>query len=74
MKYLIVVVAIFLSGCDVGQAPWQLAPLEYSCDNTEMVKVENETRFCNENTTYRATYCYGTAIIRNCQIIESSLD
>jgi hypothetical protein len=32
-----------------------------------MDKVEYETSWCVNNTDYISRYCYGTAILRNCE-------
>lgn len=60
-----------LIGCDVQvQADWERAPREYTCSLEDQARVERETLFCNTNTGYRSVYCYGTAIMRNCDKIE----
>jgi hypothetical protein len=58
---------LLLSGCEPApRADWELAPKRYACTVEQMKRVETETKFCNENTSYFETYCYGTAIMRNC--------
>lgn len=32
-----------------------------------MEKAQSEALWCNKNTKYLSTYCYGTAIMRNCK-------
>jgi len=57
--------------CDVKvQADWERAPREYTCSLEDQARVERETLFCKTNTGYRSVYCYGTAIMRNCDKIE----
>ena len=71
MKLLFLLVAIaVLAGCDnAGIADWQLAPKQRSCTEQEMERVERETTWCNENTGYISSYCYGAAILRNCPVV-----
>lgn len=38
------------------------------CSVEEMKRVESETLFCSQKTTYRNNYCYETAIKRNCKL------
>lgn len=52
---------------------WKKAPTEYNCTEEQMDKVQKETIFCNEKTGYVKTYCYGTAIMRNCKPINSGV-
>lgn len=73
MRVLILLCAAVLAGCDVSDpAPslvdpdWKEAPREYVCTVDQSARVEVETKFCNENTDYFSTYCYGSAIMRNC--------
>lgn len=74
MKLLILVIAL-LAGCDKINHDlnpplddWQVAPTQYVCTTEQMAKVETESKWCNANTSYRDTYCYGTAFIRNCTL------
>ena len=68
MKALMTITAIAaLAGCsDVGRANWHLAPTQRVCTEQEMERVEHESAWCNKNTGYASTYCYGSAILRNC--------
>lgn len=45
---------------------WKVAPQTYTCTATQSALVEKDTLFCDENTSFLSTYCYGTAIMRNC--------
>lgn len=47
-------------------ADYIIAPKVHTCTDEQMVKVESETLFCSNETGYFASYCYGTAIMRNC--------
>lgn len=68
---LFVMLCAALAGCDDGfiQTPreeWQTAPAEYSCTVEQMKLVESQAAWCDENTSFFSSYCYGTAFIRNC--------
>lgn len=74
IKIVTMLVVVLISGCKVGvgQKPkWKSAPLEYNCSIDDMTKVEREAKFCIENTAFFDTYCYGSAIIRNCEKINN---
>lgn len=70
------IIFVFLAGCSASDpnaprvvpAAWDTAPMDYVCTAEQSAKVERETRFCNDNTSYFSTYCYGSAIMRNCTI------
>lgn len=66
-----------LCGCDMEftyeQSDWETAPREHICTEEQMKKVMEETDFCNDNTSYFSTYCYGAAILRNCEKIEKNV-
>jgi hypothetical protein len=65
VRILIAAAAMLLPGCERGD--WQVAPRQYSCATEQMKKVEIETTFCIAKTDYTSAYCYGSAIIRNCE-------
>lgn len=79
MKKSIVLIffIIFLFSCgeqsqqskDYGEAKldWQQAPKIYRCTENQIKRVHFETKWCNDNTDYINTYCYGMAFIRNCK-------
>jgi hypothetical protein len=56
-----------LAGCNEYYSEWQNAPTCYTCTEAEMNRVQNEAKWCKENTTYKDTYCFGSAIMRICQ-------
>ena len=65
MKHIIIVIAaLLIAGCD--SFDWSTAPRSYYCDTEQMIKVKDETIFCNDNTGYSQNYCYGVAIMNNC--------
>ena len=49
-----------------AQADYIIAPKVHTCTEEQTTKVHTETLFCKENTNFFSTYCYGTAIMRNC--------
>lgn len=61
-----------LGGC-TGQSydDWSNAPKMHTCTADQMTRVQAETKWCTDNTSYLSAYCYGTAIIRNCQQIKT---
>lgn len=64
------VACLLLAGCEsqvLGQATWQAAIETHTCTVPQMDKVQSEAAWCTANTQYYSTYCYGTAIIRNCE-------
>lgn len=71
MRAAALIAALMLTGCSVDEAPphradWQDAAATHACSVEQTKRVEADTRFCNENTSYFSSYCYGTAILRNC--------
>jgi len=77
MKYLIIIAALLMTACvdrkdtntiEVSgkQPSWQNAATEYKCTSDQMNKVEIEHKFCKENTSFFSSYCYNSAIVRNC--------
>jgi len=54
-------------GYKASTPEWQSAAEKYSCTTDQMNKVETEHKFCKENTSYFSSYCYGSAIMRNCK-------
>lgn len=71
MKYILFVFSVVLlcSSCDTAErskAEWESAPREYTCTEEQMTRVQSEAGWCNENTSYFSSFCYGSAIIRNC--------
>lgn len=56
-------------GKDASQAVY-LAPTTHTCTLEAQARVERETVFCTTNGGYIKAYCYGAAILRNCDKIE----
>jgi len=68
MRMLLVIV-FAVAGCDNTEPvrkDWEAAPKEYRCTDEQMERVHQQTAWCDKNTSYLNTYCYGTAFIRNC--------
>lgn len=65
---------IFLAGCiskeeqAVYDRQGQIddAPRNYVCTVEEMDRVQKEAKFCSDYGGYFDSYCYSSAIIRNC--------
>lgn len=76
MKYVVILAAVLLVGCDGGKTttdgyikprhPTDTAPMDYDCTAEQMARVQNESTWCDKNTGYFRSFCYGSAIIRNC--------
>ena len=65
----VVAACLLLAGCEsqvLGQTTWQAATETHTCTVEQMDKVQREAEWCSTNTQYFSTYCYGTALIRNC--------
>lgn len=62
-----VALCLLLAACEVIEPEWKEAPEVYTCTDDQMAKAEAEAEWCNENTDYFSTYCYGTSIMRNCE-------
>lgn len=65
--FLLLLLLLLCTGCDSQKREWQTAPVDYTCTVEQMVKAQNEADWCVKNTGYYGTYCYGAAIIRNCE-------
>lgn len=67
MRWLLL---LAFTACDAAKPDpdpeWRTAPLVHHCTKEQMERVQTETEFCNKTTSYFSTYCYGSAIIRNC--------
>lgn len=76
MKYIVAILLLCIcSACDEVKvnppADWEAAPRDYICTEDQMGRVHKEAYWCNENTSYFSSYCYGTAIMRNCTNMEN---
>lgn len=76
-KALIMLVVLVLAGCNDGTTistegvkppsePWRDAVTDYQCTDAQQKRVESDTLFCKQNTSYFSSFCYGSAIMRNC--------
>ena len=61
MKLILLI--LLLVACD-GTEPTEL--LAYKCSPEMMKVVERQSLWCKENTNYLGTYCYLSAMDRNC--------
>lgn len=76
MKYLLILSVLLLTACEYDQQrqevivhtpkPWEEAPTTYHCTDEQQKRVESDTLFCKQNTSYFSSYCFGSAIMRNC--------
>jgi len=51
---------------------WNSAAKTHRCTEAQMNKAQAEADWCKKNTDYLSTYCYGTAIVRNCTRVTPS--
>lgn len=58
---------VLMAGCNPPSQEWSTAPTDYVCTADQMKVVEDQAEWCNENTSYLSTYCYGSAFVRNCK-------
>lgn len=59
-----------LAGCAKtpdNKQPEMPKPHEMNCSKEQMVRVEHETKFCAETTSYFSSYCYQSAMFRLCE-------
>lgn len=76
MRIFITIIALTLTACgettpSTSLTPeWQSAAEKYKCTEPEMNRVHTETKWCIDNTSYFKSYCYGSAIMRNCTKIQ----
>lgn len=81
MKYILIASILLLTACSEeavyqqqqqakAQAqtrqPWEDATTTYRCTDEQQKRVESDTLFCKNNTSYFSSYCFGSAIMRNC--------
>ena len=66
-KLFTVLLLLVLMGCEPQSRAWESALTTHVCTKEQMEKAQAEAVFCGNNTSYLTTYCYGTAIIRNCK-------
>lgn len=64
-RFGLLLLAVTLAGC-ADEPSWTAAPRTHVCNADQMQRVQSEALWCNENTSYLSTYCYSTAILRNC--------
>jgi len=64
-KRFFVALTALVAACEYQTSP-RNAPQRYSCTVEQMARVEHETSWCSENTDYFKSWCYGSAIMRNC--------
>jgi len=67
MKQFILITCLFLISCSQEKKDWEGASKYYKCTKEQMEKVEHEAKWCVDNTNYISNYCYGSAIMRNCE-------
>jgi hypothetical protein len=77
MRCALITLAIILSGCadssDHKKAVYGDALKTHRCTPEQFKSVEDETHFCVEETSYYSSYCFATAIMRNCTPIAPEI-
>lgn len=72
MKYILLLSIFILTACHkepekkIERADWQDAPHTHQCTDIQIARVQSEAKWCNDNTSYFSSYCYGSALVRNC--------
>lgn len=77
MKYIVIASMLLLTACSDGTTistegvkppsePWRDAVTDYQCTDAQQKRVESDTLFCKQNTSYFSSFCFGSAIMRNC--------
>ena len=70
-KSLILLAALTLTACEPPepyvQPEYERAPMEYTCSVEQAARVQKESTYCDENTSFFSSYCYGSAIMRICE-------
>ena len=68
MRILLIAIVLLLAACELPEEPaWSNAPKTHVCTVDEMTRVQKEAKWCNDNTDYLSTFCYGAAITRICK-------
>jgi hypothetical protein len=60
-----------LCGCKANEG---MKPSDYACTEQEMARVEKESAFCINNTSYFSSYCYSSAMGRACKKKKGNKD
>ncbi len=76
MKYVLILSVLMLTACEYDAQrqeikvqppkPWEEATTTHHCTDEQQRRVESDTLFCKQNTSYFSSYCFGSAIMRNC--------
>jgi hypothetical protein len=67
MKYLILVISIFLIGCEQGRADRYAELADTArCTEKQYKQVEGEFSMC-QSTSYLSSFCMDRAIVRWCE-------
>lgn len=68
MKKLIIIVLLFIVSCNEYD---HTKAIRYSkCTKEQYEKVIYESRHCAEESGYTKDYCYGSALMRNCEMVK----
>jgi len=69
MKYFLISL-LFIFGCEYNPGMKEITG-GHKCSEEQMIRVEKETLFCNQNANYTKNFCYDMAILRNCEKIKT---
>jgi hypothetical protein len=79
MKYIIICLFLLFVGCTDNlnrpyvEPEYKTAPENYMCTTEQFQRVMIESEWCNKHTSYMSSYCWGTAMIRNCTKVEKEI-
>lgn len=73
IRVLFVLPIFVIGGCDIPRDPKHHgdAAATHKCTEEQIARVHSEASWCNSFTSFNSSYCYGTAIIRNCTVMEA---
>ena len=77
MKYILLAMLMMLTACSEDPAhtdhnkprdrsAWEDATVTHHCTDEQQRRVQSDTLFCKQNTSYFSSYCFSSAIMRNC--------
>lgn len=63
----LILITLALAGCSRSALDYIHAEQDYQCTVPQMKKAQDETLFCKAHTAHDPAFCFGSAIMRNCE-------
>jgi hypothetical protein len=63
-----------LTSCGKEANSVDSALIDYTCSKTQMEKAQGEAVWCIKNTDFYKSYCYGSSVIRNCDLKNKGVE